>query len=129
MTRLNTNKLVSRRSLLGTAVAGAWASRLPIAAAAAKPKRTDTYATHAKGIRILPGKWRPHYPWEHIAWVSPSWPSQDYIWLDFPEAIFTQQGLLYLSHVNPQVQAVMFPDPPPVAWSNALNNSGALLMS
>ena len=59
-----------------------------------------TYETHAKGIRILPGAWRPHYPWEHIAWISPPWPSQDYVWLDFPEAIFTSQGLLFLSHVN-----------------------------
>ena len=78
----------------------------------------DTYATHAKGIRILPGKWRPHYPWEHIAWVSPSWPSQDYIWLDFPEAIFTSQGLLYLSHVNPPIHTV-FHDLPKVPWKQS----------
>ena len=102
-------------------MAGAWASRLPIATGAEKPKRTETYASHARGIRILPGKWRPHYPWEHIAWVSPSWPSQDYIWADFPEAIFTEQGLLYLSHVNPQVQPVVFPNPPAVPWQTKRN--------
>lgn len=75
----------------------------------------DTYETQAKGIRILPGKWRPHYPWEHIAWVSPSWPSQDYIWLDFPEAIFTNKGLLYLSHINPPIDTV-YESLPAVAW-------------
>lgn len=80
---------------------------------ASPPK--DTYQTHAKGIRILPGQWRPHYPWEHIAWVSPAWPSQDYIWLDFPEAIFSSQGLLFLSHVNPPIPTV-FENLPVVPW-------------
>ncbi len=75
----------------------------------------ETYETHAKGIRILPGQWRPHYRWEQIAWISPSWPSQDYLWLDFPEATFTSQGLLYLSAVNPKFP-VVFPDLPPVPW-------------
>jgi hypothetical protein len=75
----------------------------------------ETYATIAKGIRILPGHWRPHYEWEHIAWVSPSWPSQDYIWLDFPEAIFTDRGLLYLSHINPDAAAV-YEGWPKVPW-------------
>ncbi len=84
------------------------------ALAAAGPP-PETYETHAKGIRILPGAWRPHYRWEHIAWVSPPWPSQDYVWLDFPEAIFTSQGLLFLSHVNPPIPTV-FHDLPPVAW-------------
>lgn len=75
----------------------------------------ETYETQAKGIRILPGQWRPHYPWEQIAWISPSWPSQDYLWLDFPEAIFTSQGLLFLSHINPGIETV-FSDLPKVAW-------------
>lgn len=65
-----------------------------------------TYDTEVSGIRIFPGQWRPHYPWEHIAWISPPWPSQDYLWLDFPEAIFTSQGLLFLSHVNPSAPTV-----------------------
>jgi hypothetical protein len=76
----------------------------------------ETYETHAKGIRILPGQWRPHYPWEHIAWISPPWPSQDYVWFDFPEAIFTKQGMLYLSHVNPTLPPALFSDPPAVPW-------------
>jgi hypothetical protein len=102
---------LSRRAFFGAAAATACAiSR----AGAESPK--ETYATQAKGIRILPGHWRPHYPWEHIAWVSPAWPSQDYIWLDFPEAIFTNKGLLYLSHINPEAPAV-YESWPAVAWS------------
>lgn len=81
---------------------------------------TETYETHAKGIRILPGQWRPHYRFEQIAWVSPPWPSQDYIYLDFPEAIFSSLGLLYLSHVNPPIPTV-FTDLPPVPWQSADN--------
>ena len=80
----------------------------------------ESYETHAKGIRILPGQWRPHYAFEQIAWVSPPWPSQDYIWLDFPEAIFTDVGLLYLSHVNPGFP-VEFPDLPKVPWQTLDN--------
>lgn len=75
----------------------------------------ETYENQAKGLRILPGAWRPHYPWEHIAWISPSWPSQDYIWLDFPEAVFTDRGLIYLSHINPAAPAV-YDSWPPVDW-------------
>lgn len=75
----------------------------------------EKYETHAKGIRLFPGSWRPHYPYEHIAWVSPSWPTQDYIWVDFPEAIFTSQGLVFLSHVNPSFPTV-FRDLPKISW-------------
>ena len=86
-------------------------------------KPAETYETHVKGIRILPGQWRPHYPWEQIAWVSPAWPSQEYIWLDFPEAIFTSQGLLYLSHVNPGIESV-FPNLPKVPWRDVPHGIG-----
>jgi hypothetical protein len=69
-------------------------------------------------LRILPGAWRPHYPWEHIAWINPPWGSNDYVWLDFPEAIFTDQGLLYLSHINPKFP-VRFPDLPHIEWDKS----------
>jgi hypothetical protein len=97
---------ISRRSFLET---GLWASGMGVT-----PDQ-ETYETHAKGIRILPGAWRPHYRWEQVAWISPPWPSQDYLWLDFPEAIFTDRGLLYLSHVNPEAPTV-FSDLPAVRW-------------
>ena len=124
-----TTKPISRRRFLKSTVSAAslvsaagglsalsqTSNTSPKEKAAGGSKPADTYETHAKGIRIQPGHWRPHYPWEQIAWVSPAWPSQDYLWLDFPEAIFTSQGLLYLSHVNPGIEAV-FPDLPKVPW-------------
>lgn len=102
---------VSRRAFLGAA-AMSMAALTTRAQEAAK----ETYETEAKGIRIKPGSWRPHYPWEHIAWVSPSWPSQDYLWMDFPEAIFTSQGLIYLSHINPPIDTV-YDSLPAVPWT------------
>jgi hypothetical protein len=78
---------------------------------------SDAYETHARGVRILPGQWRPHFPFEQIAWVSPAWPSHDYIWLDFPEAIFCNLGLLYLSHVNPAFP-MLFDDIGKVDWQS-----------
>ena len=53
-----------------------------------------------KTLRILPGQWRPQYTAEQIAWVSPGWPSEDHIWLDYPEAVFVGDRLLYLSHIS-----------------------------
>ncbi len=116
---------LSRRSFLGACgILGATLPRAlraeqsqPTAASAdkAEPPQKETYETHAKGIRIVPGQWRPHYQWEHIAWVSPAWPSQDYAWLDFPEAIFAGDRLLYLSHVNPAFE-LEFPNLPKIAW-------------
>lgn len=116
-------QMVSRRTVLRAAGATAAAMAVlpagaeePPAKPDAAPPPVETYETHAKGLRILPGMWRPHYPWEHIAWVSPSWPSQDYLWLDFPEALFTNQGLLYLSHVNPPIPTV-YSELPAVPWT------------
>lgn len=77
---------------------------------------TVTYATSATGIRIHPGQWRPHYPCEQIAWISPAWPSQEYMWLDFPEAIFSNGDLLFLSHENPRFPP-RFRNLPRVLWS------------
>lgn len=104
------NTFDRRTFLRATAIAAA----SPFLCAGAEPAK-ETYENHATGLRIVPGAWRPHYPWEHIGWISPSWPSQDYIWLDFPEAIFTDRGLIYLSHVNPAVPAV-YAEWPRVEW-------------
>lgn len=54
-----------------------------------------------RGIDIRPGMWRPHYPWEQIAWIHPAWGSQDYAWLDFPECVNCDQGIFFLSNVYP----------------------------
>ena len=103
---------ISRRCLLHAAGAA------PLAAQTQPPR--ETYETNVRGIRIVPGQWRPEYPWEHIAWVSPPWPTHDYIWLDLPEAIFTNQGLLYLSHLNPAAPS-LYTDLPPIAWRKTAN--------
>jgi hypothetical protein len=37
------------------------------------------------------------------------------VWLDFPEAIFTDIGLIFLSHINPKIRS-MYPELPKVEW-------------
>ncbi len=74
LSRRDFNKTLGM-SAAGWLVAGEVPSSLPQDKAAEKK---ETYEIHAKGIRILPGQWRPHYPFEQIAWVSPPWPSQDF---------------------------------------------------
>lgn len=115
MTRRDFLRTGAAASVLLAAIGEVSSPGQPATSDGSARKPADTYETHAKGIRIQPGQWRPHYPWEQIAWVSPPWPSQDYLWLDFPEAIFTSQGLLYLSHINPGIDSV-FPDLPRVPW-------------
>lgn len=111
-----TASIAATAELAGPGAHAADPPSVPAAKPAPSPAMSrETYDSHAKGIRIVPGQWRPHYPWEHIVWISPAWPSQDYLWLDFPEAIFSNQGLLYLSHVNPPFP-VLFPDLPKVEW-------------
>jgi hypothetical protein len=105
-----------------SAASAAGTLALPNAVAGTPPPKQAskvalTYDTAARGVRIFPGEWRPHYPWEHIAWVSPAWPSQEYIWLDFPEAIFCNLGLIFLSHVDPPMDIPL----PQVKWSNIPN--------
>ena len=64
---------------------------------------------------IVPGQWRPQYPWEHITWISPPWPSRDFLWLDLPETVFCDAGNFYLSHINPDVPTI-FPNLPKIKW-------------
>ena len=73
------------------------------------------YDSVVEGIHITPGAWRPLFGTEHIAWVTPPWYSQEYIWLDFPEAIFSGQDLLFLSHINPPFPA-KYNNLPKVEW-------------
>ena len=80
-----------------------------------KEMREKLFIDKLSHIYIFPGAWRPHEPYEQIAWIKPPWMTTDYIWMDFPEAIFTDQGLLYLSHVDPRFPQV-YPDEPKVPW-------------
>jgi hypothetical protein len=67
-------------------------------------------------INISPGLWRPMFHSEQIAWISPPWSSQEYIYLDFPEAIFIDEHLLYLSHVSNRFPAIFNFRLPEVEW-------------
>jgi len=52
-------------------------------------------------MEIIPGMWRPLFGSEQVAWISPPWESQEYVWLDFPEAMSESLGkLIYLGHIN-----------------------------
>lgn len=124
----NHSSSVSHRPCAGSNAASAAKANfsklpIPLPNSASTPHTAATYEDEARGIRIFPGLWRPHYRWEHIAWVSPSWPSQDYIWLDFPEAVFTDKGLIFLSHINPQVKSE-YNDLPPAPWQTTVDGIG-----
>jgi len=74
------------------------------------------------GIHIVPGQWRPIFPYEQIAWVTPPWlssdypwPGKDYLWLDFPEAVFVDGKTHFLSHENPAC-APPYTHLPKVPW-------------
>jgi len=75
------------------------------------------YDSLVSGMHIFPGSWRPVFKTEQIAWISPPWLNKgfiwgdfpkatDFIWLDFPKAIFSNKGLLFLSHINPSLPAL-----------------------
>ncbi len=68
------------------------------------------------GIHICQGNWRPMFGSEHIVWVSPPWKSQEYLYIDFPEAIFIDDALLYLGHVNPRFPARYCYQLPNASW-------------
>lgn len=76
------------------------------------------YETTATGMRILPGQWRPHYPWEQIIWISPSWPCQDYLWYDFPEGVLSDAGTHYCSAMNDAIPdgEILFTELPAIPW-------------
>lgn len=79
--------------------------------------------SNAETLRILPGQWRPHYPYEQIAWVSPPWQSPDHLWLDFPEAVFVSGELIYLGHVNELIPC-RYQELPKVPWEPVTGGIG-----
>jgi hypothetical protein len=98
------------------------ASSILGAAGAASPfgllRADDAPSLPSRGIALLPGQWRPDNVFEHVAWVRTPWSEPalpDFVFLDFPEAIFCNLGLLYLGHRNPRFPAV-YGDLPRVPW-------------
>ena len=79
----------------------------------------DTTGYYVEDFLILSGQWRPQCPWEHIAWISPPWPSRYYLWLDFPEAVFDRKDggtrNHYLSHINNKFPPLS-PNLSPIPW-------------
>jgi hypothetical protein len=67
-------------------------------------------------MHICPGKWRPLFKSEQIFWVSPPWASSEYIYVDFPEAIFVDETPAYLSHVSPVLPTLFNYKLPEVEW-------------
>ncbi|MEN8192122.1 MAG: hypothetical protein ABFS12_04865 [Bacteroidota bacterium] len=51
-------------------------------------------------MHIIPGLWRPMFENEQVAWISPHWESQEYVWFDFPEAIQIDGEFIYLGHLS-----------------------------
>lgn len=64
---------------------------------------------------IIPGMWRPMFESEQVAWISPPWESQEYIWFDFPEAIWEDGSLLYLGHIDKRFPT-LFPTEKSAPW-------------
>ncbi len=110
---------LSAESTLALSLAGSGllSSNTAAASESTEPDNSNKNRT-LPGLLVLPGQWRPNWPFEQIAWVRTPWCTAwlpDFIILDFPEAIFCDQGLLYLSHgYSPPAQ--MFADLPRVPW-------------
>ncbi|MCK5907104.1 MAG: hypothetical protein KAG37_05900 [Flavobacteriales bacterium] len=69
---------------------------------------------------IIPGLWRPMFESEQVAWISPPWESSEYIWFDFPEAIWEEGKLLYLGHVDKKFPT-KFPKEKSAPWTKIEN--------
>ena len=67
---------------------------------------------------ISPGSWRPLFNSEQIFWISPPWSSSEYIYFDFPEAIFVNEISVYLSHVNRTLPTMFNYKLPKVRWKD-----------
>ena len=80
-------------------------------------KLEQVYNGFVKGLRILPGMWRPHAEWEQVAWVSPPWVEDGYAWLDFPEVIMKDDDFLYAGHGPVGYARVHHDALPKVPWT------------
>ena len=78
------------------------------------------YDIFTQKMDIIPGMWRPMFESEQVAWISPPWESQEYIWFDFPEAIWADGSLLYLGHIDKRFPT-LFPTEKSAAWIKSEN--------
>jgi len=80
-------------------------------------ENVKTYNEAVEGIHICRGSWRPMFGSEHVVWVSPPWKSQEYLYIDFPEAIFIGDALLYLGHIDRRSPAKYNYQLPAIPWT------------
>ncbi len=116
---------LQRRDMLqvsaGAVAAGLVGCSCSATSAQSSSMTTGSMAPYARqtGLCVFPGVWRPWFEWEHIAWVRTPWSDPlfpDCVWLDFPEAIFSNEGLWFLSHINPGI-AIEYPkELPATQW-------------
>jgi len=66
-------------------------------------------------MHIIPGMWRAMFESEQVAWISPPWESQEYVWFDFPEAIQVDGEFIYIGHVSKRFPT-LFPKEKSAPW-------------
>ena len=81
-----------------------------------KQKNIQLYDTFTHVTDIIPGMWRPMFGSEQVAWISPPWESEEYVWFDFPETIWVAGEIAYLGHIDKRFPT-LFPDLKSVAWT------------
>jgi len=100
---------MNRRAFMAVAALGGVGLAVAGGVARSAPQTTTPPRSAAgPGLAILPGQWRPYFPFEQIAWIRAPWSDvlfPEYVWLDFPEAIFTRAGLMFLSHISPHIRS------------------------
>jgi hypothetical protein len=74
-------------------------------------------------MHIIPGMWRPLFENEQVAWISPPWESQEYVWFDFPEAIHIEGEFYYIGHLSKRFPT-RFPTEKWVPWQKTENGIG-----
>ena len=85
-----------------------------------KRSNLEQFDIVTKKMDIIPGMWRPMFENEQVAWISPPWESQEYIWFDFPEAIWEDGSLLYLGHIDKRFPT-RFPTEKSASWNKTEN--------
>ncbi len=71
-------------------------------------------------MEIIPGMWRPMFGSEQVAWISPPWESQEYVWFDFPETIWIDGNVTYLGHIDKRFPTA-FPKIKSALWQKIKN--------
>jgi hypothetical protein len=81
-----------------------------------KEENKNLFDSIRNQLHISPGWWRPLFNSEQIFWISPPWASSQYIYVDFPEAIFIGETPAYLSHVSGVLPTLFNYKLPLVEW-------------